>query len=148
MPMTTDPGARPVLTVRLHHRRRKRAGAACAVLVYHRVGIASSDPLRLNVTLAEAIALGHDCGHGPAGHASEDALACFLPEGFDHAVWGADVSLAGLNLCDETLDGIRNHSWSRPAPATAEGEGVSTARPDRNSAWAIGRRSSSSPMST
>jgi dGTPase len=83
--------------------------------------------LRLNVTLAEAIALGHDCGHGPAGHASEDALACFLPEGFDHAVWGADVSLAALNLCDETSDGIRNHSWSRPAPLTPEGEVVSWA---------------------
>ncbi len=32
-----------------------------------------------------------------------------------------------LNLCDETLDGIRNHSWSRPAPATPEGEVVSWA---------------------
>ena len=83
--------------------------------------------LRLNATLAEAIALGHDCGHGPAGHASEDALACFLPEGFDHAVWGARVSLAGLNLCEETLDGISNHSWSRPAPSTPEGEVVSWA---------------------
>jgi dGTPase len=51
----------------------------------------------------------------------------FLPEGFDHAVWGADVSLAGLNLCKETLDGIRNHSWSRPAPSTPEGEVVSWA---------------------
>ena len=30
--------------------------------------------------------------------------------------------LAGLNLCAETLDGIRNHSWSRPAPSTIEGE--------------------------
>jgi dGTPase len=82
---------------------------------------------RLNVALTEAIALGHDCGHGPGGHASEDALGTFLPEGFDHAVWGADVSLAGLNLCDETLDGIRNHSWSRPAPSTPEGEVVSWA---------------------
>jgi dGTPase len=81
----------------------------------------------LNVTLTEAIALGHDCGHGPGGHTSEDALAIFLPGGFDHAVWGADVSLAGLNLCEETLDGIRNHSWSRPAPATPEGEVVSWA---------------------
>ena len=35
--------------------------------------------------------------------------------------------LAGLNLCAETLDGIRNHSWSRPAPATVEGEIVSWA---------------------
>jgi dGTPase len=91
------------------------------------VATSIASALRLNVTLAEAIALGHDCGHGPAGHASEDALACFLPEGFDHAVWGADVSLAGLNLCEETLDGIRNHSWSRPAPTTAEGEVVSWA---------------------
>src|SRR4051812_19450194 len=82
---------------------------------------------RLNVALAEAIALGHDCGHGPGGHASEDALSCFLPEGFDHAVWGADVVLAPLNLCVETLDGVRNHSWSRPAPATPEGEVVSWA---------------------
>ncbi len=82
---------------------------------------------RLNVALTEAIALGHDCGHGPGGHASEDALGIFLADGFDHAVWGADVSLAGLNLCVETLDGIRNHSWSRPAPATPEGEVVSWA---------------------
>ncbi|MGH9081139.1 MAG: HD domain-containing protein [Acidimicrobiales bacterium] len=81
----------------------------------------------LNVALTEAIALGHDCGHGPGGHASEDALSPYLDGGFDHAPWGADVSLAPLNLCRETLDGIRNHSWSRPAPATPEGEVVSWA---------------------
>ena len=82
---------------------------------------------RLNVALAEAIALGHDCGHGPFGHASEDALAPFVPGGYDHATWGADVVLRPLNLCRETLDGIRNHSWSRPAPQTPEGEVVSWA---------------------
>ena len=82
---------------------------------------------RLNVALTEAIALGHDCGHGPGGHASEDAFDPFLPEGFDHAPWGARVSLASLNLCFETLDGIANHSWSRPAPSTPEGEVVSWA---------------------
>jgi dGTPase len=82
---------------------------------------------RLNVALTEAIALGHDCGHGPGGHASESALSSFLPDGFDHAVWGAEVSLKNLNLCEETLDGIRNHSWSRPAPSTPEGEVVSWA---------------------
>jgi dGTPase len=81
----------------------------------------------LNVALTEAIALGHDCGHGPGGHASEDALSPYLDGGFDHALWGADVSLAPLNLCAETLDGIRNHSWSRPAPSTPEGEVVSWA---------------------
>jgi dGTPase len=81
----------------------------------------------LNVALTEAIALGHDCGHGPGGHPSEDALGPYLADGFDHAVWGADVALAPLNLCSETLDGVRNHSWSRPAPSTPEGEVVSWA---------------------
>ncbi|MCL4434683.1 MAG: HD domain-containing protein [Actinobacteria bacterium] len=75
----------------------------------------------LNVALTEAIALGHDCGHGPGGHACEDALSVFLENGFDHAPWGADVTLSSLNLCHETLDGIRNHSWSRPLPITPEG---------------------------
>jgi len=80
-----------------------------------------------NITLADAIALGHDCGHGPGGHASEEAFDAFLPDGFDHGPWGADVALVSLNLTWETLDGIRNHSWSRPAPATIEGEIVSWA---------------------
>jgi dGTPase len=80
-----------------------------------------------NVALTEAIALGHDCGHGPGGHASEEAFDAFIPEGYDHGPWGADVVLTSLNLCTQTLDGIRNHSWSRPAPATIEGEIVSWA---------------------
>ena len=80
-----------------------------------------------NATLAEAIALAHDCGHGPGGHASEDAFDAFLAEGYDHGPWGADVVLTGLNLCAETLDGVRNHSWSRPVPTTVEGEIVSWA---------------------
>lgn len=80
-----------------------------------------------NVALADAMALGHDCGHGPGGHASEDAFDAFIPEGYEHGPWGANVVLAPLNLCLETLDGIRNHSWSRPAPTTIEGEIVSWA---------------------
>ncbi len=91
------------------------------------VATAIARACRLNVALTEAIALGHDCGHGPGGHASEDALTPYVPGGFDHAPWGADVVLAPLNLCAETLDGVRNHSWSRPAPATPEGEVVSWA---------------------
>ena len=47
--------------------------------------------------------------------------------GYDHAVYGADVTLAPLNLCVETLDGVRNHSWRRPAPSTPEGEVVAWA---------------------
>ena len=81
----------------------------------------------LCVPLVEAIALAHDCGHGPAGHASEEALSPYIPGGYDHAVFGADVTLAPLNLCAETLDGVRNHSWRRPAPATPEGEVVAWA---------------------
>lgn len=83
---------------------------------------------RLCVPLTEAIALAHDCGHGPGGHASEPAFSPYMPEGeYDHAVYGADVTLADLNLCLETLDGVRNHSWRRPAPATPEGEVVAWA---------------------
>ena len=81
----------------------------------------------LNLALTTAAALGHDCGHGPAGHASEEALSPFVPGGYHHAVYGADVVLAPLNLCRQTLDAIRNHSWNRPAPATPEGEVVAWA---------------------
>jgi len=91
------------------------------------VATAIARACRLNVALTEAIALAHDCGHGPGGHASEEALGPYVPGGFDHATWGADVVLAPLNLCAETLDGVRNHSWSRPAPATPEGEVVAWA---------------------
>ncbi len=90
------------------------------------VGIARA--ANLCVALTEAIALAHDCGHGPAGHASEEAFSPYLPgTGYDHAVYGADVTLQELNLCVETLDGVRNHSWRRPAPATPEGEVVAWA---------------------
>jgi dGTPase len=82
---------------------------------------------RLNVALTTAAAMGHDCGHGPAGHASEEALSPYLPGGYHHAVYGADVVLQPLNLCAETLDAIRNHSWNRPAPFTPEGEVVAWA---------------------
>lgn len=93
--------------------------AQCAVALARGIGA--------NVVLADAMALGHDCGHGPGGHASEDAFDEFIPEGYEHGPWGADVVLAPLNLCAETLDGIRNHSWSRPAPMSIEGEIVSWA---------------------
>lgn len=90
------------------------------------VGIARA--IGLCVPLTEAIALAHDCGHGPAGHASEEAFSPYLPHtGYDHAVYGADVTLAPLNLCVETLDGVRNHSWRRPPPSTPEGEVVAWA---------------------
>ncbi len=91
------------------------------------VAVSIARPTRLNEALTLAAALGHDCGHGPAGHASEDALSPYLPGGYHHAVYGADVVLEPLNLCTETLDAIRNHSWNRPAPSTPEGEVVAWA---------------------
>ncbi len=91
------------------------------------VAVSIARPVGLNVALTEAAAIGHDCGHGPAGHASEGALSPFVPGGYHHAVYGADVVLEPLNLCTETLDAIRNHSWNRPAPLTPEGEVVAWA---------------------
>lgn len=96
-------------------------------LEVHQIAKSVSYATGLNATLAEAIALGHDCGHGPGGHAAERALGVFLDEGFDHAIWGADVTLAPLNLCRETLEGIRQHSWRLSAPSTPEAEVVSWA---------------------
>lgn len=89
------------------------------------VGIAR--PAGLNVALTAAAAFGHDCGHGPAGHASEEAMHPFVEGRHHHAVHGADVVLRPLNLCAETLDAVRNHSWNRPAPTTPEGEVVAWA---------------------
>ena len=80
----------------------------------------------LNVVLLTAMSWAHDVGHTPGGHAGETALEPFLP-GFHHARWGADVVLAPLNLCAETLDGVRGHSWSLPAPTTPEGQVLSWA---------------------
>jgi len=91
------------------------------------VAVSIARPVGLNVALTAAAATGHDCGHGPAGHASEGALSPFVDGGYHHAVYGADVVLEPLNLCVETLDAIRNHSWNRPAPATPEGEVVAWA---------------------
>jgi dGTPase len=105
------------------HQRTRLTHALEVAQVARAIAVA----LGLNETLTEAIALGHDCGHGPGGHASEDAFSPFIEGGFDHAPWGADVTLADLNLTVETSDGIRNHSWNRPAPMTAEGECVSWA---------------------
>ena len=93
----------------------------------------------LCVPLTEAIALAHDCGHGPAGHASEEAFSPYLPGGYDHAVYGADVTLAELNLCAETLDGS----------ATTRGAGPRRRRPRaRSSPGPIASRTSATTSRT
>ena len=112
----------------LNYIDQKRLELARALASSPRVLLLDEWLAGLNPTeLTEAIALAHDCGHGPAGHASEEAFSPYVPGGYDHAVYGADVTLAPLNLCRETLDGVRNHSWRRPAPATPEGEVVAWA---------------------
>ena len=83
--------------------------------------------LRLNEDLAEAIALAHDLGHTPFGHAGERVLARLLVNqgGFDHNRQSLRVvdwlelrvpEVPGLNLTDETREGILKHgcAWSHP----------------------------------
>ena len=82
--------------------------------------------LRLNEDLAEAIAMGHDLGHTPFGHAGEDALDHIIEGGFEHRVQSRRVvevlenSGEGLNLTWEVRDGIEHHS-GKVRPQTLEG---------------------------
>ena len=85
--------------------------------------------LMLNEDLVEAIALGHDLGHTPFGHAGERALASVCPLGFKHneqsirVVDHLEKNGEGLNLTWEVRDGILNHQTSRH-PSTLEGQVV------------------------
>jgi dGTPase len=92
--------------------------------------------LRLNEDLVEAIALGHDLGHTPFGHAGEAILREIHPGGFDHykqslrVVDFLEKGGQGLNLTYEVRDGIVKHSKGKglivsdnpkDKPATLEG---------------------------
>ncbi len=84
--------------------------------------------LRLNEDLTEAICLGHDLGHTPFGHLGEEALSEFLGRRFRHNEQSLRIvdhlerrgERLGLNLTWEVRDGILNHTWSMPEPATHE----------------------------
>ncbi len=86
-----------------------------------------SRALRLNDDLTEAIALGHDLGHTPFGHAGERALNEVCPFGFRHyeqsirVVEKLERDGNGLNLTREVRDGILNHQWNL-RPSTLEGQ--------------------------
>lgn len=83
--------------------------------------------LFLNDDLTEAIALGHDLGHTPFGHAGERALNEVCPLGFRHyeqsirVVEKLERDGQGLNLTKEVRDGILNHQWGLH-PSTLEGQ--------------------------
>ena len=83
--------------------------------------------LQLNEDLVEAIALGHDLGHTPFGHAGERALDRVCPYGFKHneqSVRTVDMlekDGRGINLTHEVRDGILNHQTSG-MPSTLEGK--------------------------
>jgi dGTPase len=87
--------------------------------------------LSLNEDLAEAIALGHDLGHTPFGHAGENALNILSPEGFKHykqslrVVDRLENDGDGLNLTLEVRDGILNHTSGKAS--TIEGRIVQLA---------------------
>lgn len=88
-----------------------------------------SKALRLNEDLTEAIALGHDLGHTPFGHAGERALNGVCHYRFKHneqsvrTVEKLEKDGRGLNLTWEVRDGILNHQTSR-MPHTLEGKVV------------------------
>lgn len=85
--------------------------------------------LRLNEDLTEAIALGHDLGHTPFGHAGERILNEILPDGFRHneqslrVVDRLENGGDGLNLCYEVRRGILCHTGPDRAE-TLEGQVV------------------------
>lgn len=83
--------------------------------------------LRLNEDLVEAIALGHDLGHTPFGHAGEHILDTLCEDGFHHneqslrIVEKLEKNGRGLNLTWEVRDGILNHQ-TKTMPHTLEGK--------------------------
>ncbi len=85
--------------------------------------------LDLNEDLTEAIALGHDLGHTPFGHAGERALNLLMPGGFTHFAQSVRVADRlekngeGLNLTWEVRNGILCHTRGKQA-ATLEGQTV------------------------
>jgi len=99
------------------------------VLEVSQIARTISRALMLNEDLTEAIALGHDLGHTPFGHAGESVLEEILPGGFRHFEQSLRVADflekdgKGLNLSHEVRDGIINHSKGKGLIMPLEGKG-------------------------
>ncbi len=117
------------------HYRTRLTHALEVAQIARTIGVA----LRLNGHLIEAIALGHDLGHTPFGHAGESILNELHPNGFRHyeqslrVVEVLENKGKGLNLSHEVRDGILKHSKGRrdiipvdldELPETMEGQVV------------------------
>lgn len=91
------------------------------------IGRSIARGLQLNQDLTEAIAMGHDLGHTPFGHAGEVALSEAMGRPFNHNEQSLRVvdclenDGEGLNLTYETRMGILGHTWSARKPETLEG---------------------------
>ncbi len=103
------------------------------------LGRSAARTLRLNEDLVEAIALAHDLGHTPFGHAGQDALHECMREhgGFEHNLQSLRVvdtlearypAFDGLNLCFETREGILKHCSRRHAERLLRDEPEGPAR--------------------
>lgn len=115
-----------VASVNDHHRTRMTH-----TLEVTQVARTVARRLRLNEDLTEAIALAHDIGHPPFGHAGEQALDACLAGfgGFDHNLYGLRrvdeleeryPEFPGLNLTFELREAFVRHSGDDAAPAAAE----------------------------
>jgi len=110
------------------------------------LGRSMARALQINEDLVEAVALAHDLGHTPFGHAGQDALNACMADfgGFEHNLQSLRVvdqleerypDFDGLNLCFETREGILKHCSRAKAeaieqsePAYADGQGGVGAR--------------------
>src|SRR5690606_39157141 len=122
----------------LHHERHHLRTRLPHPLAASQIARSIARALRLNEDLAEAVALAHDLGHTPFGHAGERVLADKMAPwgGFDHNVQALRVVTLienryaehdGLNLTWETLEGILKHNGPVIGGASRHGQDMEKA---------------------